>query len=205
MLWQESRRLLLEKVWTWSTIPLERIHTRWLHCSFFQSLVGKISGGNQVLGGSVETKFQSVKYKTCGPDELPTSPAHFDEQPPALHSKHFAGNTLFYGLYAQKPCRVFFSTPLPGSVLLACSPPKLKPCRARVLHEATAPQQLQSSTRNTLLLKIVGQHGDDGWPEGLGTATVATPAVASVPLSSRLMPPQYWFATRFASWVASSS
>jgi len=44
----------------------------------------------------------------------------------------------------------------------------------------------------------VGQHGDDGWPEGLGTATVATPAAAaatpaaaSVPLSSRLMPPQY--------------
>ena len=151
------------------------------------------------------SKFQSVKYKTCGPDELPTGPAHFDKQLPTLHSKHFAGNTLFFGLYAQKPCRVFFSTPLPGSVLLACSPPKLKPCRARVLHEATAPQQLQSSTRNTLLLKIVGQHGDDGWPEGLGTATVATPAAASVPLSSRLMPPQYWFAPRFASRVASSS
>ena len=91
-------------------------------------------------------------------------------------------------------------------------PQNSKPWRARVLHEATAPQQLQSSTRNTLLLKIVGQHGDDGWPEGLGTATVATPAAAaatpaaaSVPLSSRLMPPQYWFATRFASRVASSS
>ena len=165
--------------------------------------LGKISGGNQVLGGSVETKFQSVKYKMCGPDELPQ---HILTNSPPRSTRSISQETPYSMDYMRKSPAVS-SSPHLSLVLFRwlVRPQNSKPWRARVLHEATAPQQLQSSTRNTLLLKIVGQHGDDGWPEGLGTATVATPAAASVPLSSRLMPPQYWFAPRFASRVASSS
>ena len=107
--------------------------------------------------------------------------AHFHDQLPALYLKHFALNTLFYGTFVENPSRVFSSTPplhllcsvdshgFTSPLRLFCDllPPKLKSRRARVLDEASAPQQLHSSTRNPILLKIVRQHGGNRRREGL--------------------------------------